>query len=155
MQSSVTIRDLKLSDMDQVLLLAKEAHSESSYSHLDFDADVIMAMATTWIANPEVYFCRIMVSPENKIFGMYVGLISSYYFGKDLVATDMLLFVSQDRRGGIAAARLIKEFEDWGFANGAKEVRPASSTGVKTEETKQLYNALGYKTVGHTFVKRR
>jgi GNAT superfamily N-acetyltransferase len=112
-------------------------------------------MAITWVANPEVYFCKLVTSQENKIFAMYVGLISSYYFGKDLVANDLLLFVSQDRRGGIAAARLIKEFEDWAFANGAKEIRPASSTGVKTEETRQLYNALGYDTVGHTFVKRR
>ena len=155
MPSSVIIRDRKLSDMDQVLMLAEEAHAESSYSHLDFDPEVITAMGHTWIANPEVYFCKLVTSAENKIFAMYVGLISSYYFGKDLVANDLLLFVSQDRRGGIAAARLIKEFEDWAFANGAKEIRPASSTGVKTEETRQLYNALGYDTVGHTFVKRR
>ncbi len=155
MQSSVIIRDLKLDDMQQVLTLAEEAHGESSYSHLDFDPEVITSMAITWVANPEVYFCKLVTSQENKIFAMYVGLISSYYFGKDLVANDLLLFVSQDRRGGIAAARLIKEFEDWAFANGAKEIRPASSTGVKTEETRQLYNALGYDTVGHTFVKRR
>ena len=155
MQSSVIIRDLKLDDMQQVLTLAEEAHGESSYSHLDFDPEVITAMAQVWVTNPMVYFCKLVTSQENKIFAMYVGLISSYYFGKDLVANDLLLFVSQDRRGGIAAARLIKEFEDWAFANGAKEIRPASSTGVKTEETRQLYNALGYNTVGHTFVKRR
>ena len=47
MPSSVIIRDLKLSDMDQVLMLAEEAHAESSYSHLDFDPEVIAAMGHT------------------------------------------------------------------------------------------------------------
>ena len=70
MQSSVIIRNLKLDDLDQVLLLAEEAHAESSYSHLDFDPEVIAAMAHTWIANPEVYFCKLVTSEENKIFAM-------------------------------------------------------------------------------------
>ena len=129
-------------------------HSESSYSHLDFDDDKINEMGTVWLLNPEIYFCKIAENSDKEIFAMYVGLISSYYFGKDLVANDLLMFVAPDKRGGIAAAKLIKECEDWARANGPAEVRPASSTGVKTPETMTLYEALGYKTVGHTFNKR-
>lgn len=154
MPSSITIRDMDMQDFEQVLLLAEEAHAESSYKHLDFDPEVVQAMATVWFANRNIYFAKVAVG-EKKIFAMYVGYISSYYFGKDLVGLDCLLYVDPDRRGGIYAARLIKSFEDWCFSNGCKEVRPASSTGVKTEQTRGLYNALGYNTVGHTFVKRR
>ena len=84
---------------------------------------------------------------------MYVGLISSYYFGKDLVANDCLLFVDKSKRGGVAAIRLIKRFQQWAFEKGASEVRPATSTGVQTEDTKKLYEALGYDTVGYVFRK--
>lgn len=155
MPSSVNIRNMELNDFDQVICLAAEAHKESSYAHLDFDIHVVYEMARVWVINPEIYFCKLAESENNKIFAMYVGYISSYYFGKDLVALDCLLYVDQSKRGGLAAVRLIKEFEKWAFANGAKEIRPASSTGVKTEETRKLYEALGYDTIGNTFVKRR
>ena len=148
------IRDFTKADLPYLIDLGKQMHAESSYSHLDFDEDKVTDMGDIWLMNPEIYFCKIAENLDKEIFGMYVGLISSYYFGKDLVANDLLMFVAPDKRGGIAAAKLIKEFEQWAKANGAAEVRPASSTGVKTEETMRLYEALGYKTVGHTFNKR-
>ena len=148
------IRDFIKEDIPSLIKLGRQMHGESSYSHLDFDEDKVNDMGQVWLLNPEIYFCKVAENNDKEIFAMYVGLISSYYFGKDLVANDLLMFVAPDKRGGIAAVKLIKEFEDWAKANGAAEVRPASSTGVKTEETMKLYEALGYKTVGHTFNKR-
>ncbi len=127
-------------------------HAESNYSHLDYDPAKLDLMAATWLANPEIYFADIAIC-ENKIFAMYVGFISEYYFGKDLVANDCLLFVDKSKRGGVAAIRLIKRFQQWAFDKGASEVRPATSTGVQTEDTKKLYEALGYDTVGYVFRK--
>jgi GNAT superfamily N-acetyltransferase len=148
------IRDFTADDMPQIIALGRQMHKESSYNGLDFDDDTVMDLADQWLSNPEIYFCRVAEDKQKEIFGMYVGLISSYYFGKDLVANDLLLFVVPDRRGSIAAVKLIKEFEQWAKDKGAAEVRPALSTGVKVEETKQLYEALGYEAVGFTFNKR-
>ena len=148
------IRDFVSGDMPQIIKLGRQMHAESSYNGLDFDDDTVMELAEQWLSNSDVYFCRVAENNEKEIFGMYVGLISSYYFGKDLVANDLLLFVVPDKRGSIAAVKLIKEFEQWAKDKGAAEVRPALSTGVKVKETKQLYEALGYEAVGFTFNKR-
>jgi hypothetical protein len=86
---------------------------------------------------------------------MYAGYITEYYFGKDLIAQDLLLFVDPTKRGGLAAVKLITAFEDWAFAKGVKEVCPASSTMVAPERTAMLYNLLGYTNVGSLFKKRR
>ena len=148
----ITYRPFNLDDLPAMVELGRQMHAESNYSHLDYDPAKLDLMAATWLANPEIYFADIAIC-ENKIFAMYVGFISEYYFGKDLVANDCLLFVDKSKRGGVAAIRLIKRFQQWAFDKGASEVRPATSTGVQTEDTKKLYEALGYDTVGYVFRK--
>lgn len=154
MPSSVSIRDLQESDISGILRLAKKAHRESSYAALDFDAGKVTMMMATWLANPDTHFCQ-LATDGPAIFAMYVGYLSQYYFGNDWVATDCLLYVEESKRGGVAAIALIRAFDAWAFDHGAAEVRPASSTGIKLLATQRLYEALGYTTVGHTFVKRR
>jgi GNAT superfamily N-acetyltransferase len=148
------IRDFTLSDVPEMIELGRKMQEESSFDGLDYDFDKLMALGETYIANPEVYYAKV-VTHNGVIYAMYVGYISEYYFSKDLAAFDLLLFVHPDKRGGLAAVRLIKDFEQWAYENNAKEIRPACSTGVKSEMTRQLYESLGYETVGYTFRKRR
>lgn len=148
------IRDFTIDDVPTMIELGRKMQAESNYDGLSFDPDVLMEMGYEWEADRASRFAKIAEDENGKIYAMYVGFISRYYFGQDLVANDLLLFCDPDRRGGLAAAKLIKAFEEWAFANGAKEVRPASSTGVQIERTKQLYEALGYETIGHVFRKR-
>lgn len=148
------IRNFTLDDVPAMIELGKQMHEESSFAGLQYDEQKLYDMGIVYIANPEIYFAKV-AEKDGVIYAMYVGYISEYYFSKDLAGFDQLLFVAPEKRGGIAAMRLIKEFEEWAYSNGAKEVRPACSTGVQSEKTRQLYEALGYETVGYTFRKRR
>ena len=148
------IRPFTLDDLPTMVELGKIMHEESVYRDLDFNEDKIKDLALTYLANPER--CWSAVAEVNgRIIGMYAGYITEYYFGKDLIAQDLLLFVDPTKRGGLAAVKLITAFEDWAFAKGVKEVCPASSTMVAPERTAMLYNLLGYTNVGSLFKKRR
>ena len=148
------IRPFTLDDLPTMVELGKIMHEESVYRDLDFDAQKLIDLGHHYIANPER--CWSAVAEVNgRIIGMYAGYITEYYFGKDLIAQDLLLFVDPTKRGGLAAVKLITAFEDWAFAKGVKEVCPASSTMVAPERTAMLYNLLGYTNVGSLFKKRR
>lgn len=146
------IRPFEGRDVLNMIILGEKMWQESSYSHLDYDHEVLVDMSEIWIADPEWHYASV-AEKDGYIFGMYVGSITQYYFGKDLVAVDQLLFIDPSKRGGIAAMRLIKDFEQWARSRGAKEVRPAVSTGVNIDQTKKLYESLGFETVGYTFKK--
>lgn len=147
------IRPFELDDVPAMIELGSEMHRESSFSHLDYNFEKLMQMGRMYKDNPEMFFSQVAVDEHGKIYAMYVGRLTQYYFGTDLVAVDELVFVRPDRRGGLAAARLIKGFETWAIEAGASEIRPASSTGVYIDQTRKLYEALGFETVGHTFRK--
>ncbi len=150
----INTRDITEADVPIVVNLARQAHEESNYSHLIFDHEKVAELARSMLPDPTVRFCRV-AGKNNEIFAMYAGFIAPYIFSYDLMASDLLLFVEPSRRGTMAAAKLMKEFEAWAFDNGALEIRPAITTGVKMSETKRLHEVLGYDTSGYTFVKRR
>ena len=148
------IRPFTLKDLPTMVELGKIMHEESVYRDLDFDAQKLIDLGHHYIANPETCWSAV-AEVDGRIIGMYAGYITEYYFGKDLIAQDLLLFVDPTKRGGLAAVKLITAFEDWAFAKGVKEVCPASSTMVAPERTAMLYNLLGYTNVGSLFKKRR
>lgn len=147
------IRDFTVEDIPVLIELGKKMHKESSFAQVSFDEMKIREMALHYLANPEQCFARV-ASENNRIYAMYIAYISDYYFSRDLAGFDEALFVTPEKRGGIAAIRLVKEFETWAKAKGANELRPACSTGCFSERTKLLYEALGYEVVGYTFKKR-
>jgi len=149
------IRDFTLDDAPQMIELGRLMHGESTYAGADYSPEKLMQMAKEWLQYPEWRFARVAVDDSGVIYAMYVGQISQYYFGQDLVASDTLFFVRPDRRGSFAAAKLVKEFEEWAFSRGALDIRPASSSGVEIERVRHLYEALGYNLVGYVFQKRR
>jgi len=86
---------------------------------------------------------------DNEIIGMFLGVIVPHFFGNDLMANDLCMFVKKAHRGSTAAPRMIKAFEKWAFANGAKVLRFGVSTGVEAERTLKLYQKLGYTQTGY------
>ena len=86
------IRPFTLEDLPTMVELGKIMHEESVYRDLDFDAQKLIDLGHHYIANPER--CWSAVAEVNgRIIGMYAGYITEYYFGKDLIAQDLLLFV--------------------------------------------------------------
>lgn len=128
-------------------------HKESTFNHLSYSKEKLRDLGITIMDRPDMFFASVAEDENKVILGMFVGVITEYYFSKDTMASDLLFYVDQDKRGALACLKMFKEFESWAKRKKAKEVRPATSTGIDMERTKKLYSHLGYEPTGHTFRK--
>lgn len=147
------IRRATEQDLPEMIRLGSIMHQESVYSDLDYDPGKLLANGRDWLKFPDLYFLAVAEDNSGQVIGMYAGFVSEYYFGRDLCAYDLLLFVDPSRRGSMAAVMLVKAFEDWAWSVGAKEVCPGTTTMVAPERTSRLFQALGYTVVGSIFKK--
>ena len=150
------IRPATEADVPRVYELSEGIFNESVYARTCVYSPEKVAHLVTQVIlpNPDRWFLH-LAEKDGSIIGMYAGFLTEYYFSQDLMACDLALFVDPSKRGSIAAVRLIQAFEEWAFAQGAKEICPATSTMVAPERTASLYKLLGYDVVGNMFKKRR
>ena len=80
-----------------------------------------------------------------------MGYLSSYYFGNDLLANDILWYVKKERRGSMTGPRLLKAFRTWAKERGAREVCMGVSTAVDVDRTHKLLSRMGFEHVGGIF----
>ena len=139
-------------DIPEMVRLASLMHEESAYSRFNFDADKLANNFAFWISSAD-YFVVIARDDAGETVGGYCGYVTEYFFGKDLIACDLGLFIDPKRRGGMTAVKLVKAFENWAASKGVKEVCPGTTTMVAPERTSRMYELLGYKVVGSIFKK--
>ena len=149
------IRPATREDLPAMIALGAKMHAESVYAGFDYDTSKLVDLGMHYLAHPNECSLLVCEDAHGRLLGMHAGYISEYYFGRDLIASDLLLFVDPCKRGSLAAALLVRAFEEWAFAKGAKEVCPGSSTMVAPERTAKLYERLGYTVVGNLFKKGR
>ena len=77
-----------------------------------------------------------------------MGLAFEHWCSTDLVATDLAVFIDVPYRGGLLSARLVRRFIAWLHETGAVLKTAGVSTGVHTEQTARLYEALGMRRFG-------
>lgn len=98
-------------------------------------------------------FCS-LARDDDGYFGGIIGMVAEEFFGHDLVASDLGLFILPEKRGTSAAPRLVRAFEEWAIARGARQIYLGQTTGVEIDRTRRLYEGLGYKVVGFNSRKR-
>ena len=102
------VRPFKESDIATMIELGGKMHKESNFKELNYDKNKLIALGEAIIANTNVYYA-IVAEDENKVLlGMFVGVITEYYFSKDLLASDLLFYVDQNKRGALVSLRMLK-----------------------------------------------
>mgnify|MGYP001163923650 FL=1 len=147
------VRYAKKSDIKIGVTLGAVMWAESSFISSDFSKEKLYKWADALI-DDENGFVAVAVDDNDILFGMYLGCIEQHFFGNDIYARDYLWFVEPTKRGGMAAVKLVKKFEEWAKERGATELRPGISTGIYMDKTKGLYERLGYEHVGYLFKKQ-
>ena len=143
------IRPITKDDFDGLLKLAEAMRVESPYYRdIPISQDKLIAIGEACINSPEILCGFIAEDSDKKIVGFFIGCCNEYYFGHDKIAQDLALYVPMTERGGIAAVKLIKEYERWAESVGATNANLGISTGINTEGTKALYSRLGFKDIG-------
>lgn len=147
------IRDMKAEDVYEGILLGRKMHHESVYRHNDWDEKKLWALWNQHVQQPNT-FCFKMAEHDGEMIGIFVGVLFPHFFGNDIVCQDLILFVKEEHRGGTAALRLIKAYEQWGRENGVKEIQIGVSTGVHPERTAKLFEKMGFGDKAIYFRKR-
>jgi GNAT superfamily N-acetyltransferase len=150
---TINIRGLKESDSDQIVELAKSEHNESYYNFLTFSEDKIRALVKTTIAMPDGTICYV-AEEHGKIIGFICGYLIMYASTNDFFTQDLSLYVTPDRRGTVAAKRLIKYLECWAEMKGCKELALSITSDINIKRTGKFYKLLGFSDIGRIYRKQ-
>lgn len=143
------IREVQPEDFSRLLDMAKAMHAESpELQELTFDesraAHTIMAVFATHRAD---YNGWVMLT-EGQIVGALFAYCSDTFYSRDLVAGDLVVYVSPEHRGNRAVVKMIRAYEAWARERGAKIIYLGVSTGTNTERSQRLFERLGYRAIG-------
>lgn len=95
-----------------------------------------------------------VVDLGHSIGGGVAGILSAPWYSDDKIAVEFGIYLREDLRGSTYAPRLVNSFARWAKNAGAREAILAITTGVLVSETEDLYNALGFETIGPICVRR-
>lgn len=145
-----SVRAADHADVGCVVALARAMHAESPrYRSHTFDpikvANTFHAVVPTGGA--------FVAEQDGRIVGLLAAFVIEDFFGHDKVAGELALYVLPEARGGTAGARLLRAFEAWGKAQGAREAFLGISAGIENERVAGLYERLGYARIGLSLVK--
>jgi GNAT superfamily N-acetyltransferase len=146
------IRQGDTDDIISLISLGREMHKESPrFKGMDYDEEKLIHLGIGLAEQGGIF----LAEKNGKPIGMVLGMVTEHFFGHDLMATDLAVYVHPDHRGGTLVVRLIKKFEAWAFSMGAKVISMGVSTEVEADRTGQLYKRLGYRMTGCLAVKER
>lgn len=141
------IRDATLADVPTLVELGRLMHAESPvFNRIRYWPEKVGKQIASLI-EAEYGFVRV-AERGGRIVGGMVGFVLPEWCSFDLVAHEMALYTSQDARGGVLGAALIKQFKAWSLEQGAVYGTLGISTGVAVEQTGRLYESQGARRVG-------
>lgn len=133
------IREARFEDLDSLVKLAERAASTSVYRHFKFNPMRARQIIAKMMASQR---CVALVAEHGEAAtGMLLGFIDKPFDGAmdGQIATDFMTYAERAGDG----ARLVKAFRDWANQKGVDFVLVATSAGVETERTHELYSRLG------------
>lgn len=145
-----TIRQGDTDDIPLLIELGRKMHKESPrFRNMDYSEAKLIQLGKA-VADQGGMF---IAEYDGQITGMMIGMVTEHFFGYDLMAMDFVFYVDQDHRGGTIGLRLIKKFEAWAKALGARVITLGISTEIEAKRTGELYRRFGYRDAGEIFVK--
>ena len=133
-----------MADVVSVIDLGKMMHEESIYADLDFDPARLLELAHHVI--PSTEYLTLVAEKDGQIVGLCVAYATPHFFGNDLTAGDMAIYMHPDHRRGLLGVHLVKHYISWCDMKGVKHPMLGVSAGIKPERVGKLYRKLGFTT---------
>ena len=134
-------------DLADIARLGRMMHQESSFAPLDYDVDRVKETIGCLIDKNQ--FVVVVEDTNGEIVGVMAGMVEQSWFGGDMIANDLGLFLDPKVRGGRLAFRLVAAWITWSKMAGAKQIRPGVVSGSKAAE--EMYERMGFRKTGATF----
>lgn len=148
---SIQIVEYKEDLRAQLEALAIEMHAQSLFKNLDLDISKTMLMVSCANDTDGSYFR--VAHRSGVVLGAVYGFKSATFFGHDLISQVKGIWVSQGHKGSAAFILLLKSFEDWAKAQGARLVFLDQTTALDIERSLSLFEGCGYRLIGINTVK--
>jgi len=145
------VRKVKENDISSMVKIGELMHRIGSFKKVKYSKDkVFKTIRASMDSDMMVFF---VAEDEDGYAGMMGGFVVEYPISYEKYASDFLMFIKEEKRGGDTAIKLLNLFEEWAKSKGVKEIRLGSSHGVDTEKVKKFYEWQKYETIGHLFRK--
>jgi GNAT superfamily N-acetyltransferase len=142
----VEVRLALAHEEDEVLSLARQNAAVVS-PHVTWNQAVASATFRRYLTAADPTF--FVAVDDGKIVGFLTASIHGFTFASGIFTIQDVIYVSPDRRGTRAAARLLKAFDQWSEELGAVEIHYGTSTGFKPDRfAKFVERHSGAETVG-------
>lgn len=135
-------------DLPALCVMGRLMHNESGFAGLDYDIDRVKETVADLMDKSQLVL--VAEATNGELVGGMLGRCAPTWFGNDLIATELALFVAPEHRGGLLAARMVMTFVRWARMAGARQIRPGVNSGCMTAV--RLYERLGFRRCGATFV---
>ena len=135
-----------------VLPLARAMHEESPrFRGLTFDEGQTRRTAEFLMQLDGGFL--LVAEHGGTLVGLLAALRTRHFFSAEQYVSELAVYVAPSARGGLLAVRMVRELERWALAGGARECILGVSTEVNVVRTGQLYERLGYRRSGVTYIK--
>ena len=95
-----------------------------------------------------------MCERDGVVVGLLLGYVTTFSFGDDKLAQDIVLFIEPTARGGVGALRMIERYVAWAQEKGCVEVQLGESSGANPELVDKLFTHAGFKQIGQLYRRR-
>lgn len=139
----MAIRAATLDDLPRILDLGELMHNESPrWRKLAFNR----ARAADFLARLILsdWGAVFLAEQSGQVLGGIAGTALPHWCSDDVLAQEIVFFMTPEARGGMSAVRLVRKFKEWGAERGAVWAEAGTSTGLDPERTAGLYELAGF-----------
>jgi hypothetical protein len=146
------IRPITRSDVPSVVELASHMHQEGVYSPYNFNGNKLHRHIEGYV--DKEHSCGFVYIRDDTIQGAVFGHLDNHYFGDSSLAIQNGFFIKKEARGGMAAIKLLRSFEDWAVTKDVDCICFSTSNNGKDDRWLKFCEARGYEHVGYVFHKK-
>ena len=132
----------KHTDLQKCIKMGKLQHSESTWSHLPYDAERVKNQYLNSVGNPR--YKVFVIDNQGEIAGATAVVECQYHFSYQTYVQDIFFYIYPEFRRGLIARRLYQRIYDWAKERGACEVYLNYGFGSENARIKKFYNRMGY-----------
>lgn len=141
-----------LNDIAPLVELGRLCHVESRFARLPYDGQRVAQRFAHMIEIPlSTTFFVAAHDASGQLHGLMIGSIDEYFFCRERIASSVFLLVHPERRGGLAAIKMVMAFRAWAHARAATEVYIGVASGVTMQRTGRFLSKLGLQLSGGNY----